>query len=1014
MSNPSIGSHVPGQPTGVPVDYSGLISQKPSEKKVQQGPGGTSQVVTTPQDTTIQATRDDYVPGSQIPTTVLTSDPFLDHPRDVGHHTIAFATTFLGVFMSFIAQQLEVTDTSSSGGAPSDEFSFTPKGDIGEMTLEQLFEAAIEGPQTGGSTSGTTQAQASSGQTILDNLSSSDPSVVLEQLKTICNFQSGDEGTLSLLTSLAGKIAEGNAAGNSITSLTSDSTLQDALNALSSGISDQDPESMKSLLGKITQSIISSQSEVASGTPTTTTFASFMLKLLGLTPSTPPPISHETQEVLNGMASSDASSVEKTLLSFVDLNALNLTPDQKALVESKIKDLANSIALANFTGGAWPLQSTLSAVVLAGLIGPLNLSDEQKAVVSPILATIAEKIAGANDESLTHTPEMSQEYADLTSLDSSKLSALFSSMLDPTTLPTGIDPEAMKNVLSQLATALATSGVDIASVDPAAVKSILTKALGDLVASGAISAEDSAAFTQSVLPSVVTNITDITGDQASAMIRSGDPETIKKGLTIAIGGTDDLPPADQAAVGDYLSALTQALAFIAVIRAEITKLQGQFTQELANAKLSQIGDQIQQAVANATKELEKIAKTQRKSLHQLKKAKFMRIFMPLIMLIVTYIMTIVTVVSIIGAPFTGGASAIASIAATAALITALACTMTAMVITVADACCTWSTGKGMMQTICDKAGIKDPALQALVNLAVNMTVIIITTICTLGVGATMIPGKLAQIAVETGEEVGMSVAKEIIASSLKACVSGVMGRVIVSTLIGTLFSSGIVMAGLTKLIKLFCKDEMTAMIVAMVLNIAMMLAAIAIVMKALPSGAKAAGTSVSDAAKSAGRSSITIGAERAAGSGISGAVSVTSDSLEQIAKQSQIMTMLKKLIETLKHGLMSGQILQIIEALSQLLQMVQGIVMATMSIQTGMLQKQLAKIEGELAALEAAYTFMKDLSKMGPEATIEKLNESSKEMHEDWSKLVDLVAGFIQGAMQNMDKLANQGAYSPR
>jgi hypothetical protein len=801
-------------------------------------------------------------------------------------------------------------------------------------------------------------------------------------------------------------------------------------------------------------------------------------KIVSQGPST---ISNESAAIRNGMSSQDNKQVEKTLLGMAGLDTL--TESQRAFVKNRISKLAELIANNNKIGGSALMKFGISELIMLlmsrgiDLDTDASLSQDQKDTLLQVLKQISDSISAANLDFMTKTQQSSQEYSDLASGDPKRLKTLLANLLRTISLPTGTNKEALSAVASLLAEKLihkkkTDDEKALSSPDEKEVSDELKAALEELVASGAISPEIKQAFMQYVLPVLGREIAAINSQSLKNDLKSSDAGTIEKSLR-KLSGFDKTQetPVVQKVLVDYLKAMTMALAFMAQIRSLISRLESAFTSELSKAKLEGISSQVQASLEKYQKELETISKTYKDQVEGIEKAKLMKIFMPLIAVILAIVAVIVSAVSLFGAAFTGGASAVGgafavtAIAKLIAACVAFSVSVAACVLTIIDSGCQWGKGKSVAQLICDAAGISDPATVAAISWTINIAVILITAVATCGIGIPAALGNAgALISSALGKTIGETV-RAILQEVIQNLLKRQLLKMIISALIGTFFSSGLVTQGLVAMIKAFQKvagtqNEELANILGTILTIVVMLAAmffggkitggswkeyIGKILAQFKSFGRGIGNFFSKnigGLKSFFKQCTEIGAKAAfeelfsrmkealkrifdgiadalkdlKPSETQKAVNIVQSTTEVAAEASSsvVEKTLLQLIQRLQKINVSPTILETMKVVATLLQITTSVIRAISAKQGQDNKTALAALERDAGAAEALSSFLSMMSK-GPgldlEETVRKINQGSKEMAETWEQFVNFVAGLIASASERVSDLTTRGAY---
>jgi len=793
----------------------------------------------------------------------------------------------------------------------------------------------------------------------------------------------------------------------------------------------------------------------------------------------------DVAQLLSNIKSTDPNTVFEVLASLADLDSLNLSPEDLALVKSQLYSLAEILANANELGGSIILNLTIPELLGIVLINTLDytddasLSTEQKDAISLALMNIGQRLASANFESLVTTQEPSQEYLDLQSGDPARLGTLFGSIVQMIGLPEGISNEEFTAIINGLAQGVAgtTSAQDLAalfSVQDGEIQAFLEKILNEMVERGEIPETVAALFLENVLPAMSHEISRINETALKQAIRGMDPDAIENALAV-LAGIHSGPPMnenEQRIVMGYLKALTLALSFMAQIRAIVTQLETGYTQDLAEAKLCQLADEVTYAKENFIKGIEEIHVSYTDAIKQARKARRLKRWMPLIGIVLAIVSLVIIVASIVATVLSAGAAspliagAIAITGKLVALMVGLACTVVVLALTLADAICTWATGKGMWDRMTENAATNS-AIAAGIQIIIMLIAAVVTFGATIGVAIASAVKTMAEAATKAGIEVTLKTILKMILFMLKE------SRVLVTealkelttrssvafiTILGAVAGAAIagltpyLIIGMTEFLKLLgVPDEKAALgaaifaiIIAIIAMVGMAVAtgSAGSALKSLQAGfkslrAQSLGSIISQIANSAKT------AAAGAWQNIRQAIRTIQETVEKFVRNllrmlrnlpkaaeavtgmpaalrnlrakmifEKILQALKQAIESLKTTAKDPfAYIQLLDLTADALRIGTTAYQAKTSLVHYKLQLKLAGLEEELAALEAVLIFFSQLEGIDQSTTIENILQDSDAAAENWTNLVTLIGSFIRDASARIGELTTKGAY---
>ncbi len=454
------------------------------------------------------------------------------------------------------------------------------------------------------------------------------------------------------------------------------------------------------------------------------------------------PLSEETLNTHKKLQSNDPKVIFKAISEMVNWGAIS--PNQVETVKKLLNTLSEKISQGNTLGGTTGLKSSSDPLIMITL--SLMLQDEvkdsdgdTKNSVEGALADISEKIYRTNLELNSYAEAPSKEFIGLNGDDPQQAQAVLNQLLS--NLPgsnklTSSDREKLSLALAKILTEKNSDGAltELRSNDPKVIEKLLEETIPYLASTGIPQATLIV-----ILPQMATSISEINNEQLDKQLRSTDPDIVFDALMhkTAMASKDPLPMNKETKhiVVDYLKAFSAALAFLSQVRAKICELEGRLTQDQSQSRMASVSEQLQIANKVYTKSIEKINTQYVQGLKDIYKAQVLKILMPIICIVLAIVAVVVIVVSLIAAIPTGGASAITgAIAAKLIFLTMAAVIAVALVVAaVADAICTWTIGKGMWDSFFDAVSPgMPPAARAGIQIAVNLAILILLSVLTLG------------------------------------------------------------------------------------------------------------------------------------------------------------------------------------------------------------------------------------------------------------------------------------------
>jgi hypothetical protein len=291
-------------------------------------------------------------------------------------------------------------------------------------------------------------------------------------------------------------------------------------------------------------------------------------------------------------------------------------------------------------------------------------------------------------------------------------------------------------------------------------------------------------------------------------------------------------------VMNYIQALISALVYMSNIRSLMLRMETDYSQSLATAKVNNIAEELKIAKLTYTAALQKVMTTYSANIAALDKKHLWGWLGPLIAVIVSVIMCVVMVSLAVATVLSGGATApllVGAIGATSTMVSAIigaAATIVVTMLVIIDAGCQWAKGKSMWTMLCAAFGITNQLEVNAISAAFEILIQLIAVVVTCGAMVVMVAVKQA-----------VTISIKALLSALSEFASVEMGRIIAKqaaliTIMG-LLSSGLLTEGLTKLGEVLLKgDDKKAALFAMIMTMVIMFTII-VLSAALGKGDKA-------------------------------------------------------------------------------------------------------------------------------------------------------------------------------
>ncbi len=565
------------------------------------------------------------------------------------------------------------------------------------------------------------------------------------------------------------------------------------------------------------------------------------------------------------MKSTSSSDVQEALVSLSELSESQLQP-----LLPHLSKLADTMSLANVLGGPLVLSSPIGLPITATLLTTVDAKNAPESLKAPLgnaLYTIGNNIAKLNFEQYAYDRDHSAEYTQLTSQDPTQIATLLQYLVKDLPLPAGVTDAQIQSMLGDLAQELVDTGYAsefAQNPDMTTLTSKLKNKIDDLVAKGKIPAGVAPFVLTTMLPELASKLTAVIRAKLKTDLRSSNPATVGSALKNLTFTSSEPPPkkGEMYMYQNYMQALTAALVFMSQIRSTIISLEGSYEQELSKYQLQNVGIQSQIAVEQMQSKLKDISTKFQDTLSQIESQKWMRIFFPLIAIVVALVALIITVVSFVVTAVTAGAGSFSIGLATMAdaqligFVVGIAVSAFSTVLTLADAIVQWASGgqTSMWGELAKAFGIKSKEGIAIFTVIANLIILIIVAILTLGIGLAVVAVKgitlvtkagaelaeasaeaAAEAAAETSVEEGVEetaeltgfaavkeVMKQMAKNGLKALQSTV-GQQTVSCFIAAMFNGGAITTGIQKLLKLMHLDDKKTAILSMIITVLLMM-----------------------------------------------------------------------------------------------------------------------------------------------------------------------------------------------
>lgn len=498
----------------------------------------------------------------------------------------------------------------------------------------------------------------------------------------------------------------------------------------------------------------------SSGQPQATTSGQLLTRLLNRDSS----VSNNSLVLATSFDSHDPKVVTKTLKALVQEQGFS--PGEQKFISKMFEVLGEKIAANNKSKGTLGLASGSQALILLTLSTMLHdelkstSSSSDRVALEKALVNVSAGLSFARMDVLGNTKGASLEFRGINSKDPQEVQKALKSLMSPG-LGTAIT-SADEELIMHLAKLLQERNIDgtlyaLRSDNPLVLHALFTSLVSQI---------------PNVTPETTKKIVDILTGRLSAMneqelaaqLRSTDPDVTLDGLMHKSGlhYDQDASETDRRIIVDYLKVLSNALAFLAQMRASIVQLEGRLTQDTAGLRLGAVNEQLQ--IANKRYDIAiKKASTELSSLaSKIKEAETLKILMPIIVTVIAVIILVVAIASLISAIPTGGVGAVIGAKVIFGLVGAMIGVITAAVavaVAVTNMIMQFTVGKGMYDAFFDAVAPNlSPLARSGIIMGIELGVAILITIITLGAGAAVLIGGAARIAAQ-GARMGAEAAR---------------------------------------------------------------------------------------------------------------------------------------------------------------------------------------------------------------------------------------------------------------
>lgn len=626
-------------------------------------------------------------------------------------------------------------------------------------------------------------------------------------------------------------------------------TLQYRFEGLQQYLSEIGPEAASKEEGLFGTQITGGPEGVPPNVPKTfsvnqTVFADWVNQLKEAVANPPLYLPPETINTLDSLKSTDPTTINTTLVTLANVDALHATPDTKKVVQDKLTILSGFIADTNAQGGSMTLNMTVPSIILPAFVHALGISEDtsmtsaEKTALYSALFNISNTLGKANFQDIIQTRPEDPSFTALTASNAQKISTLLVSISRTYTRPKGVSTSDVSLCLSSVATTLAALGEDdkkiLLSVSKPELTSLLSKSFNVAAASGSISPQAIEALKNSLLPLLVEGIFSINHAQYAEGIRSLDVGVLRTSITaLSEVETDSkLSPPSKIVLKSYLQVLLTALTFMANVRATMSTMETEFTTELSRAKQANILAEVTFAASVLKNQIATADTKLSDMLSQISTMVLLKYLMPAIGIAVAVglfalaigaaVLTVLFPPAGIAAFGTIGGIVIASVGVIGAAVS--------LALTITDAGLQMGTDKGMWQRLSESLGVTDPNGQAALSVTFQLAIQAIFIVATLGT-------ELIVAAIKAASDAATRSVLTTIKEAIKAALENLNKEILKSILketavtvaqtsagagVSYLFASGVITQGLNKVAASLGLDAKEQMIFTAIMSSAIM------------------------------------------------------------------------------------------------------------------------------------------------------------------------------------------------
>ena len=765
-----------------------------------------------------------------------------------------------------------------------------------------------------------------------------------------------------------------------------------------------------------------------------------------------PPLDSQTQKKLSTLTSTDANSIYALLLQLAQVDTLDASLEEKEAIRTQLQSLSQTIAQANEDHNIDLsfLRQGCGFLIQGDLRALLHTPNNPKAARTPYdvaLTNLCDNLAEVNAEAASSEANPLEEFTSIFGNDSLSTKATLDQLLKKAhllePLPEGVTQEEVDTLLQALASKIvlkhqAKEDQSLQTVAP----ETLTKELEELLQEAGIM--PSPQLLSTILPSLAQEMSKVNREQMQSWLYSSNQGHVQQALEELSGvNRSDLKKDEKETVKNYLQVLTMALILMAQIRSYIAQLDGLMSNEVSKAQMANISEQLKLSQDLLIEKLSEAKKQFEVNATQIATANFLKIFMP----IVALVLALIALASVIATICTAGAAAPLSAVAITCLVLAVAASVVTVGISIADLVSEATTGKSIWEKIFEAIHVTDETTQNWIQ----SIVMIALAVLTVGAGMVSALGSAIANAVKTAVAQGL---KEGLKAFLKALLqslkdfgkfaSSTIGKMVISTLILPVLTAPIISQSILKALKALLKNDTEAIILTAVIMVLISIASILLLNIAdiknaigrltgkLKMGAPKITPppvpEVTVEAPSAPKPTVsavpkgpTPPPEPGAGAPapVETPPSKTEAAKEAEAVAGQIANDIKPLVEaeevsteTLK-AIATRLIKKALERLydiSQLLDIISNVIQAISNFNVSQIKKELAQITFLTGALEACFDEVATLRELGVDAMLKMVSDAEGDFTAAWEALCNEIADFIESAMKFMDRLHTVGA----